>query len=208
MKKFLIALVAVVTVFAVLSLTACGGPEKDDSKGTTSIFEVEDTNLDDFQGGGWSGGPSGPAGLVEDVDGSLGASNGWFYAYTWSAGQKFVFEISSTEATTGELVMRLGSDFANMTITNDAFDVVVNGTSINYGTINLPQGGSEGTPSMSKFQDFKVGTINLNQGVNTIELLIKTNTILDDHHNFAPAVDCIKIASTAKLSMAKTEGNY
>ena len=208
MKKFLIALVAVVTVFAVLALTACGGEGGNDKgKDNSYTFEVEDTYLDDFNGGGWSGGTSGAGGLVEDVDNSLGASNGWFYAYTWSADQEFIFEISSTEETTGELFMRLGSDFANMTITNEAFDVTVNGASINYGSINLPEGG-EGSPSMSQFQDFKVGTINLVKGLNTIKLIVKHNTILDATHNFAPAVDCIKITSTAKLSMVKTEGNY
>lgn len=167
------------------------------------VFEAENTDLTGKSGPGYSG-QSNDGGLVVDKA-SLGASSGSAVSYMYKRGCSLEFYIASSEAATAKFILRLAAEdnILDMTLTQANYTILVNGTKIDY-TISLKSG--------APFLDADLGTINLKEGANVIQLI--TNN--DDnptgvagngtYEGTAPMIDCIKIKDTQAVLM--WDGNF
>ena len=151
-----------------------------------TVFEAEYTDLASKTGTGYSGSPS-AEGLISNGR-NFGASNGYFVGYMHNGNISLEFNIESAEDTSVTLILRLGSEFGNVTLTPSSFGISVNGEEITYSGLSVP-GGADG---YSQFADCVVGTINLKKGSNEIKLSVRSNTLRDGSTG-GPGVDCIKL---------------
>ena len=198
-KKFLAVAVACVSMVSVMALTACGG-NKDNGVYT---FEAELCCADEWTGGGWSGGANG-TGLIQK---SSRASGGRYLTYTWSPDLKVNFEITAAEDTTANLSLRLSNELNEaVTLNTERFTVKVNGTVLEYTPFDLYASSSDSFEA-TRFDDYSVGEISLNQGANVISLIVGEWSFDGGAHYFGPVIDAIKLKSDAKLSMMKYTEN-
>lgn len=154
---------------------------------TDGRFEAEYIDLDNFVGEGWSG-----TAFNEDViqNQSPNASNGYYIGWTLRE-NTYSFHFNSTKAVSNtKLHVGLGTEFGNVTLTKDAFEVKMNGITLEYSSISL--NGTSGT--MSACQDYLVSeTAKLIEGANTVELIIKNNKLLSGSRTFGPCIDYIQV---------------
>ncbi len=151
-----------------------------------TVFEAEFTDLAGKTGTGYSGSPS-AEGLIGNGS-AYGASNGYYVGYMHNSNISLEFNIEAEEDTAATLILRLGSEFGNVTLTPSAFGVSVNGSEISYSGLNVP-GGASGYTS---FADCVVGTVQLKKGMNEIKLSVRSNTLRNGQIG-GPGVDCIKL---------------
>lgn len=189
-------------------------------------FEAEYTNLTGKHGQGLSLNCEGPDGLIkgpnvtQDIRNHDEAkvSNGHFVGNLFYTGAYIDFEINAEEAVTGAvLVLRLSPDIHDMILTENEYQVVVNGTALTqndgYTGLSLtgafPEAGSrpDGTAIVGEhekrpFENYTITvSLNLNKGHNTIRLY--TNNAHDHGATFnadTPLVDCMYIYSSVALT--------
>lgn len=214
-KIIALALSAAMCTAALGTLVACGDGENNNGGGGGNndydIFEAEYTYLEGVQGGGWSGAGEGTQLIQEEKsDGSLKASNGYYVGYTWAEGLTITFEITASEATTADLIVRLAIESDKPTLNSgEEFSILVNGEEYDYGSITFKNTGSP-TGGIGAFEDFAVGEINLKSGMNTIELVVGKTDFPESRgdDNIAPSFDCIKLkAASGTLSWIPYEDN-
>lgn len=185
------------------------------------IFEAEMLDFSDFFGWGFSGNATGTDAILQDIDGSAGASNGYFVTYLYGYGVTLTFEIDSDRAIPDvELVLRLSGEIKDFFIQSTlspggspdeepVYTVKVNGVPIQYEEIyfNGVPGQNEGI--IMPFEDFVIANIDLVEGKNTIELITDNSLGMGGTMwSTAPMVDCIKLTTYANLTWDPVEGNY
>lgn len=153
---------------------------------------------------------NGAGGVNPDMDQEFNASNGYFVVGMYAEGATLTFEINSDQAVNdAKVVMRLstedpagllnggGENPKSFSITNETFQVKVNGQALAYEKITF-----NNIKSTNKFKDYTVGTnVSLIEGKNTIELVTNNDVSLGGTTEAtAPIVDNIKIITTAKLT--------
>ncbi|HBK02517.1 MAG TPA: hypothetical protein DDY77_05775 [Clostridiales bacterium] len=165
-----------------------------------SVFEAEDLNLEDFVGRGYSGEVYGNSAIVYPKENTRNASNNAYVSYLYASYQSTVdnttleFHITASASISGAvLAFRISAEYADITINGDMYEVLVNGTKINYEDISLL-----GTTTDLPFKDFVISpSVSLHAGDNTITLRT-ANTQKQGTggtmNSTAPLVDCIKIA--------------
>lgn len=223
MKKFIaVALATLSAIAAAATLAACdstpadtgnsgnngGGNPSGGGKITTYTMEAEYTNLDGVYGGGHSSEASGVNMIYGDgsqAQKDMGWSNGYFVAFTHKEGVQLKFVFDSPEAVSNAvIVLRLGSEMGNLTFTPSAFEVSLNGTDIDYGSISL-----ENSPVLSemKFYDKTVtSSASLVKGENTLTLTVLANDLAGGT-TAGPIIDCVKITTSAQLTWTDLTDN-
>lgn len=187
-----VMLVCVITLGAVLA------PSSDASRLETYTFEAEYVYLDEFMGAGISNSGEGVNNIYGDggeSDIAKGWSNGYFLGNTY-AKNSITFEITSDRAADGKLILRLASELGSLSLDNGVFGLEVNGKEVEYSiTVANSAAGSY------DFADYPISTaIKLGEGVNTVTLTIKDNTLKDGNSIGAPLIDCIRITTDAELT--------
>lgn len=173
------------------------------------VLEAEYIDLSEVQGAGESSSQAGVNmiyGDGDDEDKAKGWSGGYFVGYTYVAGLHLDFVFTSDAETTATLVLRLGSELGNMTLTPRIFDVYLNGERVPYAALSIP--GSLELENIT-FRDIIVNaTVPLKQGENTISLLVKKNGLVaGGERDGGPCVDCIKLTTTAKINWTPKTDN-
>lgn len=223
MKKFkfwAIAVVVLMVAASTLAFAACTDPEDNDPPGVkTYTFEAEGVDLSGLHSFGYSInynetdliiGKTTP-GFSTTVANSL--SNGYCVAYLNTHDEEGIslkFNITADVASTDNvLILRLGTEYGTLNITPNDMDIIVNGTALQYDTINVV---GENLTSVTQwhgyavpFADYTVSAkFDLKAGENTIVLKVKENSLgfADDNmlNSVGPGVDCIKIKSTSTLT--------
>ena len=208
-KIVALALALVACAAAGLAFSACGD---DLPEGATEyVFEAEYAILPSV-GAGWSGGE---AGTMPDVDGEFNASNDYFVTNMYAKGSTLTFEIESdSDVSDARIVARLtAEDSAGImnvnggkeySINKDTFQFKVNGVALDYETITF-----RNIKAANEFRDYTIGkNVSLKKGTNKIELVTNNEDSLGGTTTAtAPVVDCIKIATTAKLTMEELTSN-
>lgn len=213
-KKLLITVLSVClagTIFAFAGCTDSGEEDKtpgDDTEqggddtteeGTTYVFEAEYTKLEGLEGFGPSGSPVG-VGLALPVE---DASNGFCVA---NLGTKspITFKITSSETVTVTLRGIFGNNSLGGTNAWNptTFDITVNGTELNYTEFITTQS----TSGAQNFKTINLGEITLNEGENTLVFSVGDNKYLNNLP-VGPSIDCIRIKTTATLTMETYEDN-
>ncbi len=187
-------------VVLVLMLMLCAAFALAEEAGTEYVFEAEYTELEGLEGLGVSGSPTG-LGLIAE---SSKASNEFFVG---NLGQKspITFVITSDSDAVATLKLTVGSNIlGNCTWNPTTFVITVNGVAIDYKEFTT----DNGTDPMDQnnFKTRKAGEINLVAGENTIVLVAGENTYRSNLPS-APSIDCIKLTTTAQLSMVELEEN-
>lgn len=181
---------------------------------TQYVFEAEHTYLRDKIGPSSSGEGSYLDMLYEDTLG-LGASNGYAVTYLYAKdgdngkyNTTLTFYIDSDqEVSDAILYLRISAELASITLNGNEYQVIVNGMTYNYDTVELNIV-DRNTPA--DFKDVLVSSsVKLNAGTNTIQLKVNNSekAIGGTTYAKAPLVDCIKITTDATLAWtAEVEG--
>lgn len=211
--KRIIALIALVTVFAV-SLTGCdmingllGGSTGGGSGAKTYTLEAEYIDLTNVKGAGESSSQAGVQMIygTGEADKAKGWSEGYFVGYTYVANLKLDFNFKSDADAKATVIVRLGSELGNLMLTPDIFEVQLNGTTVPYASLSL-NGGT--TLEDIKFYDLVVNTnAQLKAGDNTISLIVRDNKLVANERVGGPCVDCIKITTSANVTWSPKTDN-
>lgn len=171
---------------------------------TEYVFEAEDTDLTGKVGPGYSGTAQEESMIVTDTTHSV--SNNRYVSYLMQKDCSLEFYIASDEdVTDAQIVLRLSCDNSvAVSFDGTEFQVLVNGVAQTYQTINI-----NSVTGVSEFRDFTISaSVRLKKGENLIQL--KTNntkaiegTTFKAH---APAVDCLKITTSAVLIWDENHG--
>lgn len=169
-------------------------------------FEAEYTDLGSRPAQGFSNNGEGEDMIGKDTSGA-GASNGYFIASLYYNGAYIYFDIVSDRAVTdARLVLRLSSEFYDMSFTSGNFAVEVNGTDIpDYPEIDLSGAISisDGGETLKRpFTNHEItSSLNLKEGSNRIRLVVRNK---NDHGGTmnadAPMIDCMSIYTSAVLT--------
>lgn len=184
--------------------TAYAKWNKTDTDVSTFTFEAEDTDLSGKSGPSWSGEAT-ERSMIQYVEG-IGASGNRFVGYQYREGCTLEFYVASDVAVDdATLFLSVGSEIGDFSLTSSQYQVIVNGTPLNYAAISLE---SEGLNKKGNFKTVELGNISLNAGANTIQL--KTNNTATfqgaTYAAYAPMVDCIKIESDAIVYWDEVKG--
>ena len=194
MKKLL----ALLLVFALLIPAAvCFA---DEAEGTEYVFEAEYTDLEGLEGLGVSGSPTG-LGLIAE---SSKASNDFFVG-NLGVDSPITFVITASEDCVATLKLTVGSNIlGNCAWNPETLIIKVNDEAIDYKEFTTDNGTD---PSdQNNFKTKKIGEINLVKGENIIVIVAGENTYRSNLPS-APSIDCIKLITTAELSMEELEEN-
>ena len=186
----------------------------------TYTFEAEDTQLTGFEpnedysvntqgdkiGYGSSSNFSGVGLIGNDSAASGGkAVHGIYYE-----GAYLDFEITSDKAETGiSLSIVIAAEFREVTLTQTTFQILVNDTPISYKSGDIVIDGSDygdgywDSGSPHAYTEVIINNIDLNEGENLIRLYVNNSQAAAQGtvHAMAPIVDCIKLRSSAQLTM-------
>ncbi len=158
-------------------------------------MEIEYIDLTGISGAGYSGSAKEEA-MVQN-GANIGASNGYYLAYTHTANLTLTFKFKSSAAVTNaELHIGLGTELGNINLTTEHFGIYVNGVEVNFGSFALK---SDNTTSVTSFTDYLAGKVSLNEGDNVIQLVVKENLLLKNQATGGPCIDYVQVNSSSTL---------
>ncbi len=216
LKKTLLAMLAAVTTVAIgSSLAACGetatpppGPDGETPSGgvKTYTIEAEYIDIENVTGSGLSSDQSGVEmifGDGTDAQKALGWSGGYYVGYTYTSECEMEFVFNADKASTGTVVVRLGSELGNIMLTPSAVSFSLNGANINYGSLSLQNSASM---AEMKFKDYQLAAnATIKQGENKLVMKINQNNLRGSSTG-GPTIDCVKITTDAVITYdAKTD---
>lgn len=218
--KRLLAMSALALVGA-FAFAACGETPNPDNQGggggennggggnklNSYTLEAEYVDLTDAHGAGISSDQSGCDmiyGEGTDAHKDKGWSSGYYVGYSYTSEFALEFEFEASADATATIVLRLGSELGNITLTPESFTVALNGTPLTYSSMYVE--GSDGMENM-KFSDKTVtSTASLKAGKNVIRLSISTNDLRNGQTG-GPTIDCVKIQTSATLTYTEHTEN-
>ncbi|MCR5490530.1 MAG: InlB B-repeat-containing protein [Bacilli bacterium] len=186
---------------------------------TTDIFHAEYTEFDpSFNYPGYSGAAKGDecvirttatGALVDEypTNSARSAGNAYAVSYQYTSDAVIRFQITSSEAVSGaKLSVNWSSEFdAEFAPTGDcAYEITVNGSAVSYPSTFLAGGRDDnGNPNVTPgpFVLTELGSINIKEGVNVIEMSPNNSQGSGTMQALAPVIDYLKIdGATGKLS--------
>ena len=167
------------------------------------VLEAEYTPLEGKMGVGYSSGASGTGMIVQDKNGVVKASNGYWVSYLYYEGAFLEFNFHVDKAVTDATVdLRLSVEFYDFVMTSDNFLVQVNGKNLSYSAISLT-GAIVSEDDKRPFEDYKIATnVSLQEGDNVIKLVVnnKQSFEIGTMQAYAPLIDCLYISTDADLT--------
>lgn len=160
---------------------------------TVYTFEAEHTDMTGKTGPGFSGTASEGDMIIDNAT----ASGGKAISYLYKKGLTLDFYIASDVAVDdATITLSLAAEMDNISFTAEEFQIVVNGTVLDYSAMSLVND--------STFQDaITITGVSLNEGANSIVLAVNNSKRpMGDASTYAataPMVDCIKIETSAVL---------
>ena len=103
----------------------------------TNVMEAEHIDVSSLKGAGYSGSASGLAMIQSYAKASGGKALGYL-----NTAASFAFAVTSAEETTANLILGLGTEWGDLTLTPKTFKVYVNGQELDYGSIAIPDNGA------------------------------------------------------------------
>lgn len=161
---------------------------------------------------GFSGSQSGANIIVQDRDGSFGASNGYYVSYLYKRGASLSYTITSDKDVEVELYWRIsGEFFNNQTYNMTDNEITVNENMVVYSRITLDDIPGQGQNKNRPFTDVKLNKVKLHAGNNTLVYTTQNETKLGGTMSAtAPIIDCFKIKNyqDAKLEFSDAKTDY
>lgn len=177
---------------------------------STFIIEAEcSPDIEDFSGPGFSGTGNSTDIIINDTDGSYGASAGKFVSYLYASGCSLSYTFTSDKAVTGaKLVWRISGEFFPISFSCTDCQVKLNGAIQLYSKVTMDDVPSQSSGKHKAFADYTVSTsAAIKAGENTITYLTQnTNAMGGTMVATAPLIDCFKISNfgDAKLTWTPT----
>lgn len=194
MKRFVSFLLA-------LCLLCCCAAFAEEPAGTTYTFEFEDCDFTGMVGDGNSGSAfewemvgTIPAFGIKIPEGQE-PSNKHFVYFNYTAGLTFDFEVTASQATTANMVVRFGSEIGNIVDLGPeaGMAIMVNGVALDYAPFTVESLPINGGPVPYTFADYEISApVELNEGVNNVTFVILQRKTLSSP-NDAPTMDCFKL---------------
>lgn len=194
-----------------LAVTACA----DDTTGGGGgggideyVLEAEYMDIKDVSGAGISSNQSGYAliyGDGSDAQKELGWSSGYYIGFTHTPAFSMDFTFEADKDATATIVIRLGSEIGNITLTPESFEIKLNGTSINYGSMFV-EGGNQNMATMEFFDKTLTSAAQLKAGTNTINVSVHSNELRNGQTG-GPMIDCVKVTTDAALEWTSLTDN-
>lgn len=167
---------------------------------TEYVFEAEYTYLEGLEGLGVSGSPTG-IGLASE---SSKASNE-FYVGNLGVKSPITFKITSDQAAVATLKIRVGTNVLGTVKWNPTtFIITLNGEPIEYEEFETAPG--DDVADQQNFKYKTIGEIQLVEGENEIVFVAGENTYRSNLPS-APSIDCIKLITSAALTMEEYPEN-
>ncbi len=159
----------------------------------TNVMEAEHIDVSSLKGAGYSGSASGLAMIQTYAKASGGRALGYL-----NTAASFEFAITSAADTPADLILGLGTEWGDLTLTPKTFKVYVNGQELDYGSIAIPD---NGTGNDMAFDRYTLSpSVNLKAGENIIKF-----EILDSEDTGGvgtatakgPIFDCLEIGGAS-----------
>lgn len=174
------------------------------------VFEAEwSPVIEDLSGFDYSGTLVGLNMITKD-NYKKGASNGYYMAGLYNEGLQLEYTIvSDKKVEDATLVVRLSSEYIDITIGPSIYAIAVNGTDIAYRNITLDNVPQTGRVRLRDFEDFTLTTkLTLEEGENIITFTTNNTTpMVGTMYATAPLIDCFKITTTANLTWEPCKSN-
>lgn len=184
----------------------CDQTSEDSKKTNDYVMEAEYTEMENVKGTGISSDQSGFEmiyGEGTDAQKNMGWSSGYFVGYTYTTDFSMDFKFTADSAEKCTIVLRLGSELGDISLSPESFRVTLNGSSISYNSIYIE--GSE--LSKMKFYDKTVAIgVALKEGENVLNLKVCANNLRNGQTG-GPVIDCVKLQTTAKLTYTENTDN-
>lgn len=208
-KVFAAVLMLAVVAAMMLAVTACSDEPSGGGDGISEyVLEAEYMDIKDVAGAGISSNQSGYSliyGDGTDAQKELGWSSGYYIGYTHTSAFSMDFTFEADKDATATIVIRLGSEIGNITLTPESFEIKLNGTSINYGSMFV-EGGNQNMSTMEFFDKTLTSTAQLKAGTNTINVSVHSNELRNGQTG-GPMIDCVKVTTGAALEWTSYTDN-
>ncbi len=208
-KVFAAVLMLAVVAAMMLAVTACSDEPSGGGDGISEyVLEAEYMDIKDVAGAGISSNQSGYAliyGDGTDAQKELGWSSGYYIGYTHTSAFSMDFTFEADKDATATIVIRLGSEIGNITLTPESFEIKLNGTSINYGSMFV-EGGNQNMSTMEFFDKTLTSAAQLKAGTNTINVSVHSNELRNGQTG-GPMIDCVKVTTVAALEWTSYTDN-
>lgn len=159
----------------------------------TNVMEAEHIDVSSLKGAGYSGSASGLAMIQTYAKASGGRALGYL-----NTAASFEFAVTSAADTTANLILGLGTEWGDLTLTPKTFKVYVNGQELDYGSIAIPD---NGTGNDMAFDRYTLSpSVNLKAGENIIgfEILDSEDTGgVGTATAKGPIFDCLEIGGAS-----------
>lgn len=208
--KGIIAVALALAAAAVMTVgfAACGDDLPEGFK--EYVMEAEYVaGIENVQGAGMSSNQSGYDliyGDGTDAQKELGWSEGYYVGYTYSPNFSMDFKFTADKAGTATIVLRLGSEIGDITLTPDEFEITLNGTSLQYGSIFVECGAANDMSKMTFSDKTITSSGQLKAGENTLNISVHANELRGGQTG-GPAIDYVKITTDAKLDYKQNTDN-
>ncbi len=206
-KVFALAGAAIMLTGTAFALSSCDETGKAGNGANTYVMEAEYVDIENVSGAGISDAKSGYGmifGNGTQAEKDKGWSSGYFVGYTYTTDFEMQFKFTADKAGTATIILRLGSELGDLSLSSDGFGVKLNGTEISYSNMFVQN--STSMLEMKFYDKTLTTTATLKQGENVITLNTKNNTYKAGLTG-GPIIDCIKISTDAKLTYTEKTDN-
>ncbi len=203
---------ATMLVGSAFAVSACAPTEEDNKGGkTTYVLEAEYIDLSNVSGSGMSDSKSGVGVIFGDgtqAEKDKGWSEGYYVMGSYSTDFQLDFKFTADKAGTASIMLRLGSELGDLTMSSAGFSVQINGTEINYSNMYIAGTSTVGALTEVEFQDKLLSaSVALKAGENTLTLKTLANDYRGAGSTGGPMIDCVKITTACKLTYTEHKDN-
>lgn len=159
----------------------------------TNVMEAEHIDVSSLKGAGYSGSASGLAMIQSYAKASGGKALGYL-----NTAASFAFAVTSAEETTANLILGLGTEWGDLTLTPKTFKVYVNGQELDYGSIAIPDNGAGNDMAFDRYTLSPAVSLKAGENIIGFEILDSEDTGgVGTATAKGPIFDCLEIGGAS-----------
>ena len=159
----------------------------------TNVMEAEHINVSSLKGAGYSGSASGLSMIQSYAKASGGKALGYL-----NTAASFEFAITSAADTSANLILGLGTEWGDLTLTPKTFKVYVNGQELDYGSIAIPDNGTGNDMAFDRYTLSPSVSLKAGENIIGFEILDSEDTGgVGTATAKGPIFDCLEIGGAS-----------
>ena len=159
----------------------------------TNVMEAEHIDVSSLKGAGYSGSASGLAMIQSYAKASGGKALGYL-----NTAASFEFAITSAADTSANLILGLGTEWGDLTLTPKTFKVYVNGQELDYGSIAIPDNGAGNDMAFDRYTLSPSVSLKAGENIIGFEILDSEDTGgVGTATAKGPIFDCLEIGGAS-----------